>query len=129
VLKKAGVTFAVAGTHLDLAAEPRLRHVGELRSQLTEFVPSGVPVIVAGDINEPPDQPAWRALAEAGADAFAAVGTGEGLTFPARKPARRIDGVFIGAPLRPVSATVLDSPDVAVASDHCPLLVEIELRP
>lgn len=127
VLAKGGERFAVAGTHLDLAAEPRLRHVGELRRRSDEFVPAGVPLIVAGDVNEKPGEPAWRALADIGADAFAAVGSGDGYTYSARDPRRRIDGVFVGAPGLVVSATVIHSPDVEVASDHRPLLVEIEL--
>ncbi len=127
VLAKGGHRFAVAGTHLDLAADPRLRHVGELRDHASRLVPVGVPLIVAGDMNEEPGDPAWRALTDLGMDAFAAVGTGDGYTFSARDPRRRIDGVFLGQPLTARSATVLESPDVQVASDHRPLLVEIDL--
>ena len=126
VLAKSGRTFAVAGTHLDLKAEPRLRHVGELRAHADGFRPSEIPLIVAGDINEKPGEPAWRALTEIGTDAFAAVGVGAGKSFPAANPTRRIDGMFVAAPLKVLSAEVIDSADVRIASDHRPLVVEVE---
>ena len=127
VLAKSGRTFAVAGVHLDLQPEPRLRHVGELRAYADDFRPREIPLVVAGDINEKPGEPAWCALTDIGTDAFAAVGVGDGKSFPATNPARRIDGIFVGAPLKVLSAEVLDSPDVRIASDHRPLVVEMEL--
>jgi endonuclease/exonuclease/phosphatase family metal-dependent hydrolase len=127
VLAKSGEPFAVVGTHLDLTAEPRLRHVAELRACADGFRPSEIPLIVAGDINEKPGEPAWRALTEIGTDAFGAVGVGDGESFPAGNPTRRIDGMFVAAPLKVLSAEVLDSPDVHVATDHRPLVVEVEL--
>jgi endonuclease/exonuclease/phosphatase family metal-dependent hydrolase len=35
--------------------------------------------------------------------------------------------MFVAAPLKVLSAEVLDSPDVHVATDHRPLVVEVEL--
>lgn len=127
VLAKSGRTFTVAGTHLDLQAEPRLRHVGELRAHAEGFRPAEIPLIVAGDINEKPGEPAWCALTDIGVDAFAAVGIGGGNSFPSGNPTRQIDGMFVAAPLKVISAEVLDSPDVRIASDHRPLVVEVEL--
>ncbi|MBV9592780.1 MAG: endonuclease/exonuclease/phosphatase family protein [Actinobacteria bacterium] len=122
-----GRPFVVAGTHLDLEPDPRLRHVAELHAAIDAFAPVGVPAIVAGDINETPDSPAWAALAARGVDAFAAVGSGDGFTYSALAPMRRIDGVFVAPEARVVSCQVLDSADVRVASDHRPVLVEIDL--
>jgi endonuclease/exonuclease/phosphatase family metal-dependent hydrolase len=127
ILRLGGVSFAVAGIHLDLAEPARLHHVGELRRTLDEQVPAGVPVVVAGDVNDVPGSACWQALTELGTDAYAAAGTGDGLTFSATNPQRRIDAVFVPPQLRVISAEVLDSPDVAVASDHRPLMVELDL--
>ena len=51
----------------------------------------------------------------------------DGFTFSVTNPRRRIDGVFVDPGLRVVSAEVLDSPDVRIASDHRPVLVELAL--
>ena len=127
VLHKDEARFAVAGTHLDLVDEPRLRHVGELWDTLSELVPNGVGRILAGDMNCRPGEPAWTALTQRGTDVWAAVGDGDGFTFRASGPFERIDGVFVDGPVRPVAATVIASADTPIATDHCPLLVELEI--
>lgn len=127
VLRRGEATFAVAGTHLDLVDGPRLRHVGELHSVLDSFVPPGVASVVAGDMNCRPGSPVWSALAARGTDAHVAAGTGDGFTFRSTAPFERIDGVFAEAPIRVVSAQVIASPDTPLATDHCPLLVELEV--
>ena len=127
VLDLSGSRFAVAGTHLDLVEAPRMRHVGELHRALEQHVPADVPAIVAGDVNDAPGSRSWRALTDHRVDAWASAGSGNGMTFSARKPQQRIDGVFVDQRLHVVSAEVIDVPDVQRASDHRPLLVEIEL--
>lgn len=122
VLRLGGTRLAVVGTHLDLVDEPRLRHVTELHAALNVFAP-GVPAIVAGDVNAGPGSPAWRALAERRPDAEV---PGDGFTYSATQPQRRIDGVFADPALRVVRAEVLDSRDVRIGSDHRPVLVELE---
>jgi len=122
VLRLGGARFAVAGTHLDLVEAPRLRHVAELDGALTGFVPDGVPVIVAGDVNDQPGSPTWQRLAGRRVDADPA-----GFTYSATRPQRRIDGVFADPAVRLASAEVIGSPDVTIASDHRPVLVELEL--
>jgi endonuclease/exonuclease/phosphatase family metal-dependent hydrolase len=127
VLALGGARFAVAGTHLDLADQPRLRHVGELHAALDRYVPADVPAIVAGDINDVPGSASWRALTERGTDAWAVAGSGAGLTSNPKDPRRRIDAVFADPRLQVISAELVDTPDVVRASDHYPLLVELGL--
>jgi endonuclease/exonuclease/phosphatase family metal-dependent hydrolase len=122
VLRLGGIRFAVAGTHLDLAEAPRLRHIAELDGALTGFVPPEVPVIVAGDVNDQPGSPSWQRLTEARVDADPG-----GFTYSAANPRRRIDGVFADPALTVVHAEVIDSPDVTIASDHRPVVVELAL--
>ena len=43
VLSLGGARFAVAGTHLDVVEQPRLRHVDELYAALSQHVPAEVP--------------------------------------------------------------------------------------
>lgn len=127
VLHKQGTRFAVAGTHLDVVEQPRLRHVRELEAAIADHVPGDVPVIVAGDVNDRPGSPTWRAMCERRVDALAAAGDGNVLTSAARDPHQTIDGVFVDPRIRIVSARVLDQPDVLIASDHRPVLADLEL--
>jgi endonuclease/exonuclease/phosphatase family metal-dependent hydrolase len=127
VLSLAGRRFAVAGVHLGLEPETRLRHVAELYAFLDREVPADVPVVVAGDVNDQPDSAVWQALAARGSDAWAEAGEGDGFTYSATSPRRRIDAVFADLRLRVRSAQVLDGADVRKASDHRPLLVGIDL--
>lgn len=126
VLDVAGERCAVAGTHLDLVEQPRVRHVGELHAELDALAPDGVPTVVAGDVNDVPESATWRLLAQSRVDAVPA---GDGFTYSARNPQRRIDGVFVDPALRIRSAEVIGTPDVMIASDHRPVLVEFELTP
>jgi endonuclease/exonuclease/phosphatase family metal-dependent hydrolase len=121
-----GSRFVVAGTHLDLEQPARVRHVRELQRAVDVFA-GGLPSVIAGDVNDRPDSEVWALLTKARADVYAAVGPGTGFTYSARNPVRRIDGVFADARLQPRSASVIDSDDVRVASDHRPVLVELEL--
>ncbi len=131
LLSLRGSRFVLGGTHLDYlpdAGEPRLRHARELHEAIDGFVaPQEAPSVVAGDINDLPGSPTWQLLEGRGTDAFAAVGSGDGFTYSAIDPVRRIDGVFVDPRIGLRSAEVLDSPDVQVASDHRPLLVVAEL--
>ena len=126
VLELAGSRFAVAGTHLDLIEQPRLTHLDEL-AEFAAARLTGVPLVVGGDLNAVPGSATWQRCAMFGVDAYQAVGDGDGFTYSALQPVRRIDAVFADPRLRPVSAQVLDSPDVRLASDHRPLLVEFAL--
>ena len=127
VLRHAGGSFAVAGIHLDLVAEPRMRHVSELDRALTGMVPAGTPTVVAGDINDLPGSAAWTQLTADRLDVWATIGDGDGFTYSARRPRRRIDGFFTGPGVVPISTQVIDSTDVRQGSDHRPVFVELEL--
>jgi endonuclease/exonuclease/phosphatase family metal-dependent hydrolase len=124
-----GARFAVAGTHLDLRESARVRHVDEIEAALQSVlgetaVLGGVPTILAGDINDVAGSATWAALTRARRDAGAVSGQP---TFPAVEPRRRIDGIFVSDQVQVVSCQVLDSPDVRMASDHRPVLAELEI--
>lgn len=127
LLRCDGGSFAVAGIHLDLVAEPRVRHVGELGRALTGMVPAGTPTVVAGDVNDVPGSAAWAQLTEDRLDVWATIGEGDGFTYSAQSPRRRIDGIFTGPGVVPISARAIDSTDVRRGSDHRPVFVELEL--
>jgi endonuclease/exonuclease/phosphatase family metal-dependent hydrolase len=84
------------------------------------------PVVVAGDLNEPPSGPAWALLREAG---FRDHGSKAWRTFPSAHPERRIDALLVRG-----DATVVrhgppgvDAALLAAASDHRPVFAELDL--
>jgi endonuclease/exonuclease/phosphatase family metal-dependent hydrolase len=125
LLEYRGSRFAVAGVHLSLDGAERARHLGELDAALARLVPADVPVIVAGDINDQPGSALWSTLAAARLDVLAA--GGHPPTAPAVAPAKTIDTIFVDRRITVTSAQVLDGPDTRIASDHLPVLAELEL--
>ena len=124
VVELGGAAAVVASVHLGLDSTERLRHRSELVGMVDRF--GGQVTVLAGDINERPDMPAWRAIADEFTDAGAADDTP---TFSTRDPRRRIDGVFVRGPARVASYGVVDGPDVQAASDHRPVVVDVEVEP
>lgn len=127
VLRLRGSEFAVLGTHLDIRGEARLRHIVELNSAISRYLPPDKPVVVAGDMNDRPGSPTWLALTEQRLDAFAAAGVGSAFTSTATDPHQTIDGIFVDPRITVASARVLDGSDVLAASDHRPVLAELDL--
>lgn len=109
--------------HLGLDAAERAQHLRLLLGPGAGG--SGSPLVVVGDLNELPGSPSWRALEAAGLVDAAA---GAGPTFPAARPAQRIDAVLVGYGLGVTEARVLDDPAARAASDHLPVLVDL-VRP
>ncbi len=117
----------VASVHLPLSPAERLEHVALLRADLAARAPQGR-VLVAGDLNEPPGGPAWQAFAPVARDVLD--GAAGAATFPARRPRRRIDAVLAGGEGLEVTGYDTwraDAADVVAATDHRPLLVEVDV--
>jgi endonuclease/exonuclease/phosphatase family metal-dependent hydrolase len=124
VLEIDGATFGVASMHLDLDAGERRRHVDEIVGHLDQL---DVPVVVAGDVNEGPDAPAWRAFAARYQDAYAVAPSGDGFTYSAKRPVKQIDGVFVDRRITVQSCGVPDVAGTEHASDHRPLLAVLSV--
>nr|WP_269204455.1 endonuclease/exonuclease/phosphatase family protein [Motilibacter deserti] len=128
----AGSPFRVASMHLGLREDERERNVAAALAAVADVRP----LVMAGDVNEPPGGPAWRLLHDAGLrDAYAAAPWGGELTFSSASPRRRIDGVFVSAGLAvtrcgvPLSLPGVDEGRLVAATDHRPLLAELALDP
>jgi len=114
-----GGPLRVLGTHLQWDSETeRTRQAEAIVATL-----DARPTVLLGDLNTTPGSPAYRCLAARLDDAWTLVGEGEGHTFEAEPPPRRIDYVWVGGGVVAVSAEVLPS----VASDHSALRVEVTL--
>jgi vancomycin resistance protein VanJ len=86
------------------------------------------PVIVAGDLNAPPQSLASRTLTGVGlVDAFAAAGRGYGYSFGHRlmwhKSFLRLDRIVVSKHFTPVSSRV----GGAEGSDHRPVIADVML--
>src|SRR3954454_18791435 len=119
-----GVRWTVASMHLGLRADERLRHVDEVSAALAAY---DAPLVLAGDVNERPGEPAWQALTDQLQDAFAVAGKGDGVTFLGDAPYQRIDGFFVARSVTVESGEVPATPEVLRASAHRPVLAV--LRP
>ena len=117
-------TWRAMNAHLDPAENGgRAQEVAALIEAIRSQEAAGTPLIVGGDLNSTPDNPVLQALRAAGLhDAWAECGSGDGFTFPADQPAKRIDYVWLPAGITCTSAQVLDSR----ISDHRPLLVTLK---
>lgn len=112
----------VASVHLGLDEAERARHVAAIGARR-----DGPPLVVAGDLNEPPGGPSWAALGH-----LADTDPDGGPTFPAAHPRVRIDAVLADARLTVVSAgwpDGVDEADVLAASDHRPVVAVLRLPP
>ncbi len=132
VLDVRGVRLTAASVHLDLHPGPRRRHAGEIADDLERVREEyGAPIVLAGDVNEEPGGPTWDLFAGLFQDAYAVAPSGQELTFSARAPRARIDGVFAGDGIEVVGCGVPDDPellaDYPLASDHRPLLAELRV--
>jgi endonuclease/exonuclease/phosphatase family metal-dependent hydrolase len=124
-LRTMGVRLTAVSLHLGLAPGERERHARELTDLL-----AGIPgrIVVGADLNEGPGEPAARWISERLYDLFLQAGVGAGETFPASAPAARIDFVFGGEGVKAIEAWVPSTPAVAAASDHRPVVAEVDVQ-
>jgi endonuclease/exonuclease/phosphatase family metal-dependent hydrolase len=116
--------FTVAGSHLSLDPVERLAQAELLKREL-----GGVdgPVVFGGDLNETPDGKAWQALADGLVDTATEMDRADRLTFSCANPSRRIDAVFVHPRITVRDYDVIDTPETRRASDHFPILVDLDL--
>lgn len=114
-----GTHVRVYSTHTDYRPDPRVREI-QNAEMLDYIAGSPLPTILIGDLNAPPSAPEMQALFARLADAWLVVG-GDGFTYPAMNPVRRIDYVLTSQHFRAIAASVIPT----TASDHRPVVVEL----
>jgi endonuclease/exonuclease/phosphatase family metal-dependent hydrolase len=123
-LRARGVALTAVSAHLGLAPGERERHAREL----TDHVAGVDGALILGvDLNEGPDGPAARWIAERLFDAGAHAGVGMRDTFPALGPTARIDYVFVNQAASVTRSWVASAQAAVEASDHRPVLAEVEI--
>lgn len=111
-------------THLDASGDDayRLQEVEMLLQYVRARIAANAPVVVGGDFNAEPESPVIKRMLAAGLrDVWAECGRGDGFTYPSAQPVKRIDYLFVNAPLRCTRALVVQSE----TSDHKALLVTL----
>ena len=119
-----GADWTVVNTHLDPAdGAARAQEVSGLVDIVKVQLASGRPFVLGGDLNATPDDGVLQPLRAAGLrDAWAECGSGDGFTYPADKPVKRIDYLWLSGTVHCASAQVLDTQ----ISDHRPVLVTMK---
>lgn len=116
--------LTVVNTHLDASRDDHYRRQ-EIRTVLATARAASPPVLVGGDLNSTPESEVQAATRTAGLrDAWLECGRGDGLTYPADTPTKRIDYLYLTEGASCASARVLETQ----ASDHRPVLVTVRLR-
>ena len=110
-----GETLYVIATHFHHVDDDSAIRIPQTLAVL-EAVGSGRPTILIGDLNAKPTDPEMLLITEAGlSDSFVSSGaTGDGFTFPADGPQRRIDYIWTSPELKARDFSIPDS----LASDH-----------
>ena len=124
-----GEPLRVVNTHLDASGDDHYRRqeasrvLAEARALAADSSAGAPLVLVGGDFNAEPGTATPRTLTDAGfRDAWATCGAGgDGLTYSAARPVKRIDYLFVLGRAGCNAARVLASD----ASDHRPLLVTL----
>jgi endonuclease/exonuclease/phosphatase family metal-dependent hydrolase len=110
--------------HLGLFEQGRRRQLGSLARRIQAMVPSGMPLVVAGDFNDWAEN-ATPAL-ERGLrlkEAYFELHGAHARTFPSWLPALKLDRIYL-RDLRPLASRTLSGPPWTDLSDHAPLLAE-----
>ena len=129
-----GREFLVFNAHLDHVGETARSESAKLIVAKAAKIAAGLPLIVTGDFNSGPDTGAYKTMAEHLTDSRAIAKTvlGPAGTFgtfgTTGKPSPRIDYIFVSAGITvPRFATLTQEWDGKHASDHFPILADVEL--
>ncbi|MCP4516709.1 MAG: hypothetical protein GY824_15955, partial [Delftia sp.] len=125
VVQAPGGPLTLYATHLDHVRDPGNARAEQVSEMLAAW--SGKPrAILLGDLNAEPDAPELQAISQAGfVDALAATGQDDAFSYWDPVPRRRIDYIFLTPDLALQQAWVVQSR----ASDHLPVLVEVQTLP
>jgi endonuclease/exonuclease/phosphatase family metal-dependent hydrolase len=124
-----GVDLQIINTHLGLFRRERARQVDTLLGPDWLGHPDcRDPVILLGDFNARPPSQVYRKLASNLQDVqLAAAKKRAESTFPSRYPAFRLDHIFVSRSIEVLGSTTLRSPLARLASDHLPLVAELNV--
>jgi endonuclease/exonuclease/phosphatase family metal-dependent hydrolase len=143
----AGAPLLVAGSHLSIDPVERPAQARRLAATIAGLAEPAEPVVLGADVNDQPGSRTWAALTggaltggaltepSTGAPVAAPVGAlddtagaaGGAPTFGGPTARRCIDAVFADPRLRVHAHRVVDTPLARRASDHLPVVADLEL--
>ncbi|HVR82966.1 MAG TPA: endonuclease/exonuclease/phosphatase family protein [Planctomycetota bacterium] len=120
----------IINTHLGLLHHERFLQAGALCSKdwLAHPVYQGQPRVLCGDFNATTASRVYRLFMEALQDARSLSPSPAGRTWPSFLPVFRYDHIFVCPRIRVRGVTVPKTPLTVLASDHLPLVADIEIR-
>lgn len=118
-------TVVLNNLHLGLAGSERAEQLRRfLDSDALSYIHHDTPVVIAGDLNDLWGSLGPKFLEPAG---FKRVGKRVN-TFPAYMPVRPLDGIFVRGAVKAMSGRLGRGPLAGSASDHLPLVGDLELH-
>lgn len=117
-----GTPLHVYNTHQDYRSDPAVRTVQTRETMSIMARTEGVKVLM-GDLNAEPEAEELAPIREVMTDSWDVAGRGDGFTFPAGDPVKRIDHIYVSPGIEVVSVDVLQT----AASDHRPVVAVLEL--
>lgn len=124
-----GHKIQIINTHLGLVPAEQRAQAAALIGDWMANDAFTAPALLVGDFNAAPYSRTYRMLARAVRDAQNERPLPPVCTFPSKFPFMRIDHVFMAGPWRVKAIETPMSPLARLASDHLPLVVELELPP
>jgi endonuclease/exonuclease/phosphatase family metal-dependent hydrolase len=124
-----GVELQVINTHLGLVPQEQQRQAAALLGE--DWMASEAftaPAVLLGDFNASPYSATYRMLHTVMKDAQAGRAQAPTATFPSRFPFMRIDHVFLAGAVEVLGVHSPYDVRARVASDHLPLVVDLEVR-
>ncbi len=110
-------------THLGLRAPERAAQA----EAIVALLPAKGPVVLCGDMNENEQGAGMKAFLARLQDTLLPE-PAPSWSFPAPKPARRIDYILASEAWTAKEGSIVRTPETAVASDHLPLVAVLELK-
>ena len=111
----------IFNTHIDASSEDRwrLQEIKTIQRIVNDALARDARILLGGDFNSTPDSPVQGELRASGfRDAWPTCGVGQGLSYPADIPRKRIDYLFLPSGFECMSARVVETD----ASDHRPVV-------
>lgn len=118
-----GTMLRVLNVQLDYRPDPVVRNaqVRDIFAVVGGSTPAAT--ILTGDFNAKPDAPEMTPLNQVWTDAWQVAGIGDGCSYPADTPVKRIDRILLSPDLAVDNITVPDTR----ASDHRPVVADLRL--